>query len=129
MSASLIRHEPPKHPADDPSHPIPSLAVLDVVSLLKGGGARLYIVIASPLAADAYSLARLLDKIEGYLQHIQSREFQVEAGASSPENTSIIVSLHPGSAPEVYELLERSKSWVLANHASLRVEHLDVAVH
>jgi len=91
MSAPIIRHESPKHPADDPSHPIPSLAVLDVVTILKGGGADLSIIVASPLASDPYSLTRLLDKIEGYLQHILSTEFQAEAGAPSPDK-------HPSSS-------------------------------
>lgn len=128
MNAPPIRHEPPSHPDDDPSHPIPSLAVLDVVTILKGGGADLFIVVASPLQADRRSLTRLRNKIEGYLQHIASHEFQAEAGVPSPGNTSIIVRLHPGSPSEAYDLLERSKSWVQANNVSLKVEPLDVTL-
>jgi hypothetical protein len=129
MSAPIIKHEPPEHPDDDPGHPIPSLSALDVVTILKGGGADLFIIVAGPLAADRRSLTRLQDKIEAYLRHIQSAEFQAEAGAPTPTSTTIKVVLHPSSSPEAYELLERSKDWVLANQATLKVEQLDLAVH
>ena len=129
MSAPITEHKPSPHPDDDPEHPIPSLAVLDVVTILVDGGADLFIVVASPLAADRRSLTRLQDKIEGYLRHIRSPEFLAEAGPPHPANTTIKVRLHPDSAPEVYDLLERSKDWVLANHASLEIEQLDLAVH
>jgi len=129
MSAPITKDHPPPHPEDDPSHPIPSLATLDVVAIKKTGGATLSIVVASPLRSDPRSLNRLLDKIEGYLGHIRSPEFQAEAGAPNPSNTTITVVLHPGSAPEVYDLLERAKEWVLANNASLVIEALDVALH
>ena len=35
MSASITKHPRQPHPDDDPDHPIPSLAVLDVVTILK----------------------------------------------------------------------------------------------
>jgi hypothetical protein len=63
------------------------------------------------------------------LRHIQSREFRAEAGVPTTSNTTIKVVLHPDSAPEVYELLDRSRAWVKDNNASLKVEHLDVVVH
>src|SRR5690348_16563588 len=122
MSAPITKHSPPPHPEDDPGHPIPSLATLDVAAIKKSGGATLSVVIASPLRADPRSLNRLLNKVEGYLGYIQSPEFQAEAGAPTPSNTTIKVLLHPGSASEVYDLLERSKQWVLANNASLVIE-------
>jgi hypothetical protein len=127
MSAPLIDHKVGPDARDDPSHPIPSLAVVDVMGIRKTGGADLIIVVAAPLHSDPASLDRLLDKIDGYLRHIQSPEFQAQVGAPTPSNTTIKVALHPGSAPEVYELLERSKGWVTANNASLVVEALDVA--
>jgi hypothetical protein len=129
MPAPITKHAAFPHPDDDPDHPIPSLAVLDVVTILKGGGADLFIVVASPLAGDNRSLTRLRGKIEGYLRHIQSREFQAEAGVPSKSNTTIKVVLHPDSAPEVYDLIDRSRAWVEDNNASLKVEQLDVVVH
>jgi hypothetical protein len=129
MSAPVIKHESEPHPDDDDGHPIPSLRVLDVVTIRKGGGADLFIIVATPLAADRRSLTRLQDKIEAYLHHIQSVEFQTEAGSPTPSNTTIKVMLHPGSSPEAYDLLYRSRSWVLANHATLEVEELDRGAH
>jgi len=129
MSVPITKHQIQPHPDDDPNHPIPSLAVLDVVTILKGGGADLSIVIASPLAADHRSLTRLLSKIEGYLRHIKSTAFQAEAGAPNSSNTTIKVVLHPDSAPEAYDLLNRSREWVLANNVSLKVEQFDLSVH
>lgn len=120
MSAPIVKHDAPRHPDDDSDHPIPSLAVLDVAAILKDGGADLTIVIASPLAADRHSLTRLLDNIQGYLGHIQSPEFQDEADAPSPGNTTIKVLIHPDSSPEAFDLLERSKEWVLANRVTLK---------
>ncbi len=129
MSTPIIKHDATKHPDDDPDHPIPSLAVLDVAAYRTDGGADLTIVIASPLASDERSLTRLLDKIQGYLGHIQSPEFQDEAGAPNPGNTSIRVLIHPDSSPEAFDLLDRSKDWVLAGQATLKIELLDLAVH
>lgn len=129
MSAPIIKRDVPKHPDDDPDHPVPSLAVLDVAAISKTGGADLTIVIASPLAGDERSMRRLLDKIQGYLGHIQSPEFQDEAGAPNPGNTTITVLVHPDSSPEAFDLLERSGAWVLANQATLKIELLDLAVH
>lgn len=129
MIAPVTEHEIEPHPDNDPSHPIPYPKVLDVVAFNKTGGANLTIVVASPLGGDPHSLTRLLDKIEGYLGHMLSTDFQSEAGAPTPENTSITVALHPGSAPEVYELLDRSKDWVRSNNATLVVENLDVMAH
>ena len=129
MSAPITNHELIPHPDDDAAHPIPSLAVIDVSTILVGGGADLHIVVACPLTADRRSLVRLQNKIEAYIRHILSQEFQAEAGAPNPGNTTIKVDLHPDSAPEVYDFLVRSKSWVLANGATLKIEPLDPTVH
>lgn len=124
MSAPVIDHEARPDPSDDPGHPIPSLAVLDVMTVKNGGGADLFIVVASPLMGDSYSQTRLLDKIQGYLGFIGSNEFESQAGSPDPANTTIIVKLHPDSAPEIHDLLDRSREWVLSGHASLGVQIL-----
>ena len=129
MTAPVTEHEIEPHPDNDPSHPIPYPKVLDVVAFNKSGGADLTIVVASPLPGDPLSLTRLLDKIEGYLVHMLSTDFQSEAGTPTAENTSITVVLHPDSGSEVYELLERSRDWVHSNNATLVVERLDVTVN
>ena len=124
MSAPIIDHKLEPDASDDPSHPIPSLTVVDVMTVKKTGGADLIIVVASPLMADARSQTRLLDKLQGYLGYLGSNEFRAEAGVPTPGNTNIVVKLHPGSAPEIRNLLARSEAWVLANQASLRVQTL-----
>jgi hypothetical protein len=106
---------------DDPSHPIPSLSAVDVCAVRNDGGSDLVIVIASPLSMDQRSRKRLLDKIELYLRFIRTPECEAEAGVATPENTSIIVELHPNSDPGVLDVIERSKPWVAENGATLKV--------
>lgn len=129
MTAPITKHEVAPHADDDPSHPTPYLGVLDVVTFIKHGGANLTIVAAGPLGADRRSLTRLLDKIEAYLGHMLTADFQSEAGAPTPANTIITVVLHPDSAPEVHDLLDRSKAWVRDNNATLVVENSSTVVH
>ena len=122
--ADIIRHNKPEDTYDDPEHPIPALRHLDVCTIKKGGGADLHIIIATPLQPDDYSLNRLLDKIEGYLGHIQSQTFKDEAGEPTPENTNIVVQIHRESCREAFALLEKSVDWVKDNKASLKVREL-----
>jgi carbamate kinase len=123
--ADIIKHAEFEDTYDDPGHPIPSLTYLEVCTILKNGGAELHIVIAKPLGADEYSLTRLLDKIEAYLGYIRSDDFKQQAGEPSPENTTIIVDIHPESSDEAFNLLEKSVSWVYDNGAALTVKVLD----
>jgi hypothetical protein len=114
----------------DQDHPIPNLNVVDVNTVKKGGGSDLFIVIASPLAGDHRSLKRLLRKVERYLEFLNSKSFQSASGVASPDNTRIVVRLHPASDPAAFELLERNKQWVLNNNATLIVDtQLPGAVH
>lgn len=80
------------------------------------------IIIASPLKSDPYSQNRLLDKIQGYLSHIQSPDFIAESGVPRPENTNIIVKIHGDSEPLIFQLLSKCESWVNENNATLKVE-------
>ena len=87
-----------------------------VISLLD-----LVLVIAKPLQAEENSLNRLLDKIELYLGPIRSKDFAGAAGGPGPGNTAVVVHIHPDSCREAFLLLEKSKEWVQANGAALRV--------
>jgi hypothetical protein len=107
---------------DDDAHPVPKLGVIDVNTVKKGGGSDLFLVVAKPLPADHRSLKRLLKKVENYLAFIGSDAFRRESGCPTPDNTRIVVKLHPGSAAEAFELLERNKQWVINNSASLVIE-------
>ena len=124
MSAPIIDRKVESDAQDDSTHPIPSLAVVDVMSVKKGGGADLFVVVASPLMADARSQSRLLAKLQGYLGFIESGEFRSQAGVPTPDNTAIVVKLHPGSIPEIRGLLARSESRVLSHQVSLSVQTL-----
>jgi hypothetical protein len=108
--------------AVDDGHPIPNLDVVDVNTVKKGGGSDLFIVVASPLSGDQRSLERLLRKIERYLEFLQTEDFHSESGDPNPENTNIVVKLHPFSDRSAFDLLERSREWVKSNNASLIVD-------
>ncbi|MCK5275251.1 MAG: hypothetical protein KAR37_11425 [Alphaproteobacteria bacterium] len=122
MPAKIIKHAEFEDTYDDPDHPIPSLTVVDVHAVKKDGGGDLAIIVASPLMADEYSQTRLLDKIEGYLGFISSKENEKKSGPATPENTRIVVHIHSESDPAIFDLLERSKPWVLQNNVSLEVK-------
>ena len=125
MKTSVTNHEIPESPGNDPAHPIPYLNVIDVSGYRKDGGADLAIVVASPLQGDERSQTRLLDKIQGYLGHLQSEEFVADAGiAPTPQNTTITVYLHPESSDAIRDLLDRCHSWVNSEGASLVVQLL-----
>ena len=97
MTAKVTNHKIPDDPENDSDHPVPYLRVIDVAGY-RTGGANLSIVVASPLDGSERSQTRLLDKIQGYLGHIASDEFIVDAGtAPTTENTVIEVLLHPDS--------------------------------
>lgn len=123
--AEVFEHNNSEDTYDDPDHPIPALKCIDINSVKKGGGSDLIIIIASPLKSDPYSQNRLLDKIQGYLGHIQSPDFIVESGMPNPENTNIIVKIHADSEPLIFQLLSKCEDWVGENNATLKVELLE----
>jgi len=108
--------------AFDEAHPIPNLDVVDINIAKQDGGSDLFIVIATPLPGDRRSLKRMLRKIERCLEFIQSEDFPAEGGPPSPENTNIIVKIHPNSSHLAFELLRQSVPWVMSNDASLLVD-------
>lgn len=111
---------------DDLNHPIPRLGVIDIHGFLKTGGTDLVVVIGSPLEADDNSRSRLLQKLGNYAAYIGSSEYADQFGRPTPENTTIVVNIHPGSSPKVFELLELWRPHAVAAHANLRIELLEV---
>jgi hypothetical protein len=105
----------------DPSHPIPDLDVVDINTVRKGGGSRLTIVIADPLAGDRRSLSRLVEKIGRYMAFTKSPAFVAESGTPTRENTEIVVRIHPGSHADAFEIIEKCRPWVESNDLSLVV--------
>ncbi len=108
--------------ADDDGHPIPFVYSLDVNVVMKGGGARLLIIIATPLGADKRSLERLIRKIDNYLDYTKSTQFQAEFGVATRENTQIVVHIHADSDPEIFHTLKLCALWVQDNNITLTVE-------
>jgi len=106
----------------DEEHPIPNLEVIDVWTVLKEGGCRMFVIIASPLQGDRRSLERLMCKLERYLAYLKSDECVEKCGEATVENTTIIVAIHPESSHFAFELLERNKGWVSNNDATLVID-------
>ncbi|MDE2272056.1 MAG: hypothetical protein KGJ94_08735 [Xanthomonadaceae bacterium] len=127
MSAEVITHAKFEDTYDEPRHPIPSVDTLDVNVVKKGGGSDLLIVIASPLMADDYSKGRLLTRLRNYCLFLSTPDFRSESGESTPDNTSIIVELHPDSHPEILELLESQQDVVFSHGASLKLRILSAS--
>jgi hypothetical protein len=127
VSAPITMHGKWEDNYDDPTHPIPSVTALDVQAIKYGGGSDLAIIVASPLKPDERSQRRLLAKIEIYLNYLRTPEYQDGSGVATPENTTIIVRLHPDSDPVIYELLERCREWVFKGHATLVVTPLELS--
>ena len=109
---------------DDQDHPIPRIGEIDLYGIKENGGAELAIIIASPLDGGEYSQSRLLAKLDLYILFIASEEFKAEAVPATLKNTTVAVQIHPDSAPEIFELLERCRPWLEVNSAILRVEAL-----
>ncbi|MBN2685027.1 MAG: hypothetical protein JXR40_07090 [Pontiellaceae bacterium] len=109
---------------DDENHPIPTLNNLDVMGTFEDGRTSLAIIVSSPLLDDQRSQKRLLKKMENYLMHVNSSEFEAQFGKPSIEKTLIDVSLHPDSSPVIVELIGRCKDWAHDNHADIIISRL-----
>jgi hypothetical protein len=110
---------------EDTTHPIVNPAHLDVRATLRGGGSDLKIIIPAPLQTDPRSIYRLFQKIDNYLQYINSEAYQKECGVPNSETTRIIVCAHPKTDIAIFQLLNGVGDWVKSRNASLTVERLD----
>jgi hypothetical protein len=111
--------------ADEPDHGIPCVTSLDVHSVWKHGGSDLHIIIAKPLEIDERTRERLMAKLENYLNFINTPEYAAQCGHPTPENTRVVVSLHPDMNPAVEATLIHCVAWIKSNNATLKVQHLD----
>lgn len=108
--------------ANNPNHPIPDLDVCDVTSVLKSGGEKLSIVVASPMKNDLYSRSRLIEKIGRYLGYLRSATFEEKYGKPTPENAIIIVHIHPDSDTGIFQLLKECIPWAEDNDVRLEIK-------
>jgi hypothetical protein len=107
MMASVPEGDPL---ADDFTHPIRQVDVIDVVVNIRGGGSRYGLTIASPLAGDERSRQRLLRKIEAYIGDFLS-----------PDKCKILVGIHPASDAAIFSMLDECRPWLLDNGIDLAV--------
>lgn len=119
------RYETVDDGSNDDSHPIPNLDVIDVYLTLKGGGASLGLVMATPLQADVRSMYRLFRKIDSYLQFIASPDHEDKCGKATPENTRIDIAMHKDTAPVMLEFIRSLDEWIATGGATLTVRMLD----
>lgn len=83
---------------------------IDIMGERKDGGVDMFIVSEGPLDLSPETQTLLLDKVENYLNFIQSKEFQKE-NPRAVGNTRIILTLSE-EPPEPYQILfQRISDW------------------
>lgn len=123
--AEIFEHNKTEDIADLPDHPIPTLNGLDIITIKKQGGADLIVVIASPIDESEFSQNRLIAKLQNYFGFINSSAYQLQASVKpTPENTSVIVKIHPKSSGVYVDLLSRCEPWAIENNCSIELHVL-----
>lgn len=108
---------------DDESSPIPFVGKIDV-EILTDKGAYYGIVMASPMTGDRQSLNRLLEKLAVYFSHIKAQRAGWSETHPKRSRVRLWVAVHPGSAPEVFELLSRCSPWAEENQVEFSVKNV-----
>ena len=104
----------------DESHPIPDLGVIDV-SVSTSAGERVAIVVGSPLDAQPRSVYRLFRKLESYLAHLGCNDTSKNPVAADSKEPKIYLRIHPGTDPEVLDLVRSLGPNVKERGATLEV--------
>jgi hypothetical protein len=102
--------------------PIQNIENIDVVGRRKDGGVDLMIVTSSHLDESKETQKLLLDKIESYLEQLNTPEFQEEFDHPSPEQVRIVIDCDQRPSDVIMELLRRSRDWVKENNATLAMK-------
>jgi hypothetical protein len=105
-------------------HPIPSELIdrIDVVSVTKSGEVQLSIISAGYLDDSPYTEERIIEKINTYLEFINSNDFKEEFGNPSVDKTSIILKCRQKPHDRVLDLIHEIQEQVKTYNASLSVE-------
>jgi hypothetical protein len=111
--------------ADDDSHPIPKVNVIDVSRNILGGGAAYGLVIARPIGADERSMRRLAMKIESYVEDFFSKESGEARGTPKPGKMWIYVHVHVHSSRRSFDLIKEYEPWIVDNGIKLIVNTID----
>ncbi len=92
---------------------------VDLVGKRDDGGVDLFIVVSSRLSGSPDHQQLLLDKIQSYLDQINTPSFQAEFKSPSANKTRIIVACTEEPDPDIRELIRRSEAWMAENNARL----------
>jgi hypothetical protein len=102
--------------------PIQNLDTVDIAGRRRDGGVDLLIVASGPLDPSPETQKLLLDKIQGYLEQINTPGFQSEFGHPPADKVRIVISCEHEIHPVIRTLVARSKTWVEQNNARIAFE-------
>jgi hypothetical protein len=105
---------PDAGPDEDLIHPIPRLDTLDAL-VESDQGARIAIVIATPLLDDARSRARLQRKFEVSMAYFGSPKFREKHGPPNPHHCKLYFSVHASSDVQMIEIIQQLRPQVECN--------------
>ena len=91
-------------PDEDLSHPIPRLDTYDVL-LRTDSGARVGIVIATPLGRSPRDFERFERKMQLALSFFESDEFRQRWGTPTPQHCAVYITVHSASDSQAIDLV------------------------
>lgn len=94
---------------------------IDVLAERNDGKIELIIISTGDLDDSKETQTRLLDKIEKYLEYINSDEFKTEFGQHTPEEILIILKLDKIPNNTIEGLFKNIVHWVNENGASIEM--------
>lgn len=109
------------------SPPIQDIEIVDIVGKRNDGGVDLFIVTSSRLDASPETQQLLLDKIQSYLEQLNTDGFQTEFNDPTPENTRIVLLCDERPDTAIEELVTQAMPWVEDNNARLELRVGNVA--
>ena len=99
--------------------PIQNIHAIDIVGRRQDGGVDLFLVVSAPLTGTPEHQTLLLDKLEAYLEHVESPAFRDEFGEPSPDRVRVVIQCaHPPHAA-IRQLLQRAVPMAEEHHAGL----------
>jgi len=101
--------------------PIQNPDAIDAVVRRDDGGVDLLILVSAPLSDTGEHQSLLLDKIDAYLERIESPDFRAEIGEPAPDRTRIVVQCAHPPHPMIRQILQRAVPWVYEHNATLTV--------
>lgn len=94
---------------------------IDIMAKRKDGGLELFIVSSGSMDASEETQQLLLNKVEKYLDYINSKEFQQEFEEINQNKISIVFELEEKAPELLMKLCEQIVPWVEENGATFIV--------